>query len=127
MGPLTIAMLLKSTLVAAARVAGGVSGTQGNWFDEPAPAAYPGESPETALAVATLTRAAKDVVEGAFTPLWVRGEITDFKAHRNGHWYFALRDADAQREAAWCGARRHAAHAPHAPHRRHAGARPTAR
>ena len=43
-----------------------------------------------------LTSAAKDLVEGAFPPLWVRGEVSDFKAHRNGHWYFALRDADAQ-------------------------------
>jgi exodeoxyribonuclease VII large subunit len=73
-----------------------VSGLQGNWFDEPAPAAYPGEGPETALAITTLTRAAKDVVEGAFTPLWVRGEISDFKSHRNGHWYFSLRDAEAR-------------------------------
>ncbi|MCC7053680.1 MAG: exodeoxyribonuclease VII large subunit [Gemmatimonadaceae bacterium] len=72
-----------------------MSGMQ-NWFDEPAPAAYPGESPDTALAIATLTRAAKDVIEGAFTALWVRGEISDFKAHRNGHWYFSLRDADAR-------------------------------
>jgi len=42
-----------------------------------------------------LTRTVKDVLEGAFPPLWVRGEVTDFKQHRNGHWYFALRDADA--------------------------------
>jgi exodeoxyribonuclease VII large subunit len=28
--------------------------------------------------------------------VWVRGEITDFKRHRNGHWYFCLRDAGAQ-------------------------------
>ncbi len=35
-------------------------------------------------------------MEGAFPPLWVRGEVSDFKAHRNGHWYFALRDAEAQ-------------------------------
>ena len=35
-----------------------------------------------------LTQTAKDVVEGAFPPVWVRGEISDFKAHRNGHWYF---------------------------------------
>jgi len=58
--------------------------------------ATPGSSPEAAIAVATLTTAAKDLIEGAFPPLWVRGEVTDFKAHRNGHWYFALRDADAQ-------------------------------
>lgn len=75
----------------------------GRWeegFDDvaptPAAATFPGESPETALAIATLTRAAKDVIEGAFTPLWVRGEISDFKAHRNGHWYFSLRDAEAR-------------------------------
>jgi exodeoxyribonuclease VII large subunit len=46
--------------------------------------------------VHTLTSAAKDLIEGAFPALWVRGEVSDFKAHRNGHWYFALRDADAQ-------------------------------
>ena len=46
----------------------------------------------------TLTQTAKDVIEGAFPPLWVRGEVSDFKAHRNGHWYFCLRDASAQIE-----------------------------
>jgi exodeoxyribonuclease VII large subunit len=39
---------------------------------------------------------ARDVIEGAFIPIWVRGEITDFKAHRNGHWYFCMRDRGAQ-------------------------------
>ncbi len=68
----------------------------GDLFAEPSPAAYPGESPESALGIATLTRAAKDVIEGAFSPLWARGEISDFKAHRNGHWYFSLRDAEAR-------------------------------
>lgn len=56
----------------------------------------PGASPESAITVHTLTSAAKDLVEGAFPPLWVRGEVSDFKAHRNGHWYFSLRDANAQ-------------------------------
>lgn len=56
----------------------------------------PGSSPEAAIAVHTLTSAAKDLIEGAFPPLWVRGEVTNFKAHRNGHWYFSLRDAEAQ-------------------------------
>lgn len=62
----------------------------------PADTGTPGSAPENAIAVHTLTSAAKDLIEGAFPPLWVRGEISDFKAHRNGHWYFALRDADAQ-------------------------------
>ena len=55
-----------------------------------------GDSPETALAIAEVTSAAKDVLEGAFPPMWVRGEVTNFTAHRNGHWYFTLRDKTAQ-------------------------------
>ncbi|MDZ7630733.1 MAG: exodeoxyribonuclease VII large subunit [Gemmatimonadaceae bacterium] len=73
-----------------------MTGTWGELVDAPTPAAYPGEAPETALAITTLTRAAKDVIEGAFSPLWVRGEITDFKAARSGHWYFSLRDAESR-------------------------------
>ena len=54
-----------------------------------------------------LTATARDVLEGAFMPLWVRGEVSDFKAHRNGHWYFCLRDEDAQlRCVAWSRERR---------------------
>ena len=57
---------------------------------------FPGASPASAIAVSTLTQTVKDVVEGAFIPLWVRGEVSDFKAHRNGHWYFCLRDLSSQ-------------------------------
>lgn len=58
-------------------------------------AAAPGESAESAISVATLTQTIKDILEGAFTPLWVRGEVSDFKQHRNGHWYFSLRGGEA--------------------------------
>lgn len=58
-------------------------------------AAAPGESPASAVSVATVTQTVKDVLEGAFPPLWVRGEVSDFKKHRNGHWYFSLRDQAA--------------------------------
>jgi exodeoxyribonuclease VII large subunit len=57
---------------------------------------FPGASVESAVSIATLTQTARDVLEGAIMPLWVRGEVTDFKAHRNGHWYFCLRDATSQ-------------------------------
>jgi exodeoxyribonuclease VII large subunit len=43
-----------------------------------------------------MTAAAKDVLEGAFPPVWVQGEVSGFKAHGNGHWYFSLRDKSAQ-------------------------------
>lgn len=56
----------------------------------------PGASPESALSVAALNGAAKEVLEGAFPPVWVKGEVGNFTAHRNGHWYFSLRDASAQ-------------------------------
>ncbi len=56
----------------------------------------PGASPAAAVPVSALAETVKDVVEGAFVPIWVRGEVSDFKAHRNGHWYFSLRDHAAQ-------------------------------
>ncbi|HEX2781069.1 MAG TPA: exodeoxyribonuclease VII large subunit, partial [Gemmatimonadaceae bacterium] len=63
---------------------------------EPAPlGAAPGESIETAIPVSILNHTAKDVLQGAFPRLWVRGEVTDFKRHRNGHWYFCLGDGEA--------------------------------
>lgn len=64
--------------------------------EPPVVAAAPGESPATAIPVSMLTATARDVLQGAFPRLWIRGEVTDFKRHRNGHWYFCLRDEDAQ-------------------------------
>jgi exodeoxyribonuclease VII large subunit len=58
--------------------------------------AYPGTTAASAISIGMLTETARDVIEGAFVPLWVRGEVSDFKAHRNGHWYFCLRDRTAQ-------------------------------
>ena len=62
----------------------------------PEPDAIPGTTPASAIPVSALADLAKAVIDGAFMPVWVRGEITDFKSHRNGHWYFCLRDATAQ-------------------------------
>lgn len=55
-----------------------------------------GATPGDPIAVSTLSHFLKDVVEGSLTPLWVRGEVTGFSAHRSGHWYFSLRDKTAQ-------------------------------
>lgn len=43
-----------------------------------------------------MTKRARSVIEAGLPPLWVRGEITGFKAWRSGHWYFSLRDKAAQ-------------------------------
>ena len=56
----------------------------------------PGEASTAAIPVADLTAMAKDVLEGAFPRLWVKGEVSNLTKHRNGHWYFTLRDRTAQ-------------------------------
>jgi exodeoxyribonuclease VII large subunit len=43
-----------------------------------------------------LTRAARRSVEQAIGPIWIRGELTALKVYGSGHWYFTLRDANAQ-------------------------------
>jgi len=43
-----------------------------------------------------LVRAARRSVEAGIGPLWVRGEISGFKAYQSGHWYFTLGDGQAQ-------------------------------
>ena len=56
------------------------------------------------ISVGDLTMEAKDVIETRFRRVWVRGEISDFKKHRNGHWYFCLRDGSSQiRCVVWVG------------------------
>ena len=78
---------------------GGAGGSPDLFADATLPRrkrAEPGTSPESALAVSTLADHLVAIVEGSTPPLWVRGEVTGFKAHRNGHWYFSLRDAHAQ-------------------------------
>ena len=53
-------------------------------------------SAEGAWTVGEVTRRARAVIEAGLPPLWIRGEITGFKAWRSGHWYFSLRDTTAQ-------------------------------
>lgn len=43
-----------------------------------------------------LVRAARRSVEANIGPLWVRGEITGFKAYQSGHWYFTIGDGQSQ-------------------------------
>lgn len=80
-----------------------MSPSQQRGFDfAPVENAVPGADPTSAIAVSALTGIARDILEGAFRPIWVRGEVTGFKAHRNGHWYFTLRDRMAQiRSVVW--------------------------
>ena len=53
-------------------------------------------STEGAWTVSEVTRQARAALERGLGPVWVRGEISGFKAFQSGHWYFTLRDAKAQ-------------------------------
>jgi exodeoxyribonuclease VII large subunit len=62
------------------------------------------ETPDTqeVASISDLTSAAREILEGAFPLMWVRGEVSDFKKHRSGHWYFSLRDTASQvRAVVW--------------------------
>src|SRR5258708_2042916 len=45
-----------------------------------------------ALSVSELTARVKTLVEGQFSDVWVEGEISNFRRHTSGHWYFTLKD-----------------------------------
>lgn len=49
------------------------------------------ESP--VLSVEQLNREIRQLIEGQLSLVWVQGEISNFKAHTSGHFYFALKDA----------------------------------
>jgi exodeoxyribonuclease VII large subunit len=56
----------------------------------------PGTTRETAITIEDLNATARLLVEQSLGYFWIRGEVTDFKRHRNGHWYFSLRDSTSQ-------------------------------
>ncbi len=45
--------------------------------------------------VSRLTREMRAVLEGAFTGVWVEGEVSNYTFHPSGHMYLDLKDADA--------------------------------
>jgi len=49
-----------------------------------------------AWSVLQVTQRARQLMEAGLPRLWVRGEIGGFKSYRSGHWYFSLRDRQAQ-------------------------------
>jgi exodeoxyribonuclease VII large subunit len=46
--------------------------------------------------VGRLNREARMLLEAGLPTLWVEGEISNFAAPASGHWYFSLKDRDAQ-------------------------------
>ncbi len=46
--------------------------------------------------IGELNRLVKNTIEGQFPLIWVRGEISNFKPHSSGHFYFSLKDSTSQ-------------------------------
>ncbi|MEQ8690345.1 MAG: exodeoxyribonuclease VII large subunit, partial [Pseudomonadales bacterium] len=48
------------------------------------------------LSVSELNRQARVTIEAHFKTIWVTGELSNFARPRSGHWYFSLKDQQAQ-------------------------------
>lgn len=48
------------------------------------------------LTVTELNRLARDLIEREFPLLWIAGEVSNLTRAPSGHWYFTLKDANAQ-------------------------------
>lgn len=48
------------------------------------------------LSVEQLNSQIKQILEGQIGTIWVQGELSNFKAHTSGHFYFSLKDSRAQ-------------------------------
>src|SRR6266851_5402934 len=57
------------------------------------------ETERRPLTVSELTAAVRTALEARFASVWVEGEISNFKAHSSGHWYFTIKDEAAQLRA----------------------------
>src|SRR5215471_7879654 len=66
---------------------------------EPLFAALFDETERRPLTVSELTVALRRSIEARFASVWVEGEISNFKAHSSGHWYFTIKDEGAQLKA----------------------------
>src|SRR2546422_7234204 len=58
------------------------------------------EAERLPMSVSELTTAIRGTLEKRFASVWVEGEISNFRAHGSGHWYFTLKDEFAQLRAA---------------------------
>lgn len=54
------------------------------------------KNPHAILSVSELNYSTKLLLEQAIPLLWVSGEISNLKRYNSGHWYFSLKDENAQ-------------------------------
>lgn len=58
------------------------------------------ETERRPVSVSELTAQIRGALEKRFASVWVEGEISNFRAHNSGHWYFTLKDEFAQLRSA---------------------------
>ena len=58
------------------------------------------EAERRPVSVSQLTAVIRGTLEKRFANVWVEGEISNFRAHSSGHWYFTLKDEFAQLRSA---------------------------
>jgi exodeoxyribonuclease VII large subunit len=63
-----------------------------DWLDDQ----EEGASAAPVLTVSELNRMARRALESQLPLLWVEGEVSNFTRAASGHWYFSLKDANAQ-------------------------------
>jgi exodeoxyribonuclease VII large subunit len=68
-------------------------------MSQPLFAALFDETERAPMTVSELTNAVRNALEARFASVWVEGEISNFKAHSSGHWYFTIKDEGAQLRA----------------------------
>lgn len=64
--------------------------------EQPAPPKVLEPEDQDLFTVSTLTEAIKQNLESNYRKIRVEGEVSNFKLHTSGHWYFSLKDRDAQ-------------------------------
>ncbi|TLY47589.1 MAG: exodeoxyribonuclease VII large subunit [Gammaproteobacteria bacterium] len=62
-------------------------------------------SKETIYSISELNQMVQDLLQDAFLPIWVEGEVSNFANPCSGHWYFSLKDEKAQVRCALFNAR----------------------
>ncbi len=46
--------------------------------------------------ISELNQMVQTLLDDAFLPIWVEGEVSNFASPNSGHWYFSLKDEKAQ-------------------------------
>ncbi|MFO1388832.1 exodeoxyribonuclease VII large subunit [Cellvibrio sp.] len=67
--------------------------TTSDFFSNPAASGFPERQ---VMSVSQLNRRAKQLLETHLPLLWVEGELSNVSVPSSGHWYFTLKDSEAQ-------------------------------